>query len=683
MRNFHEDATLLVRQMTTEEQIDQLMHHAPAIERLGIPRYNYWNEGLHGVARAGIATVFPQAIGLASTFNPKLIRQVAEVISTEARAKYNLSKTFGGTDIYQGITLWSPNINIFRDPRWGRGQETYGEDPHLTTKMAIAFVKGLQEGEDPVFRKTDSTIKHYFAHSGPEGKRHGFNAKVSEKDLNETYLKAFRHVIHDAKPAGVMGAYNLVNGKACSGNEIYIEQWLRKSYGFNGYFVSDCGAIQDFHQGHHLTRTPEESAVLGLQSGCDLNCGDTYQYLHQALEKGWISKEDIERSCIRLFESRYRLGMFDETVYDAIGLDRLSSKKHQKINLKAAEESIVLLKNNGILPLEKGKYERIAVIGNNANTADALLGNYHGTPDHIITPYQGIKAFDTHAEVRYALGAIPLGTPKGWLEQPIREGVSLAKWADLVILVLGIDNTIEGEENDARNSLSNGDKITLEYSESQKQLIDSVMTLGKPVILVNISGSAMIIPSHPFDGIIQQFYGGSLAGEALANILYGKVNPSGKLPVTFYRKDEDLPDFDDYAMKGRTYRYFNKEVLYPFGYGLSYASFEITDMMCTHKTCSVTIRNVSSTEGSEVVQLYAKFQESCETPIYELIGFEKVTLKGEASKTLKIPYEPLYVYDAKGKARKPRHQVKIYASFTVPSYDPHRRFERIKEMKRS
>lgn len=681
MRDFKAEAKSLVNQMTLDEKIMQLMHNAPAIERLNIPRYNYWNEGLHGVARAGNASVFPQAIGLAATFNPKLIHDVASVISTEARAKYNQSKAFGGTEIYQGITIWSPNINIFRDPRWGRGQETYGEDPHLTSVIGTAFVKGLQEGQDPVFRKADSTIKHFFAHSGPELKRHGFDAKVSLKDINETYLKAFRNVIERANPAGVMGAYNRVNGKVCSGDVDYIEGLLRNQFGFKGYYVSDCGAISDFHQGHHITKSAAQSAALGLSSGCDLNCGETYIHLKEALEKGWIHEEHINRSVERLFEARIRLGMFESTVYDEITTDVIDCKKHQQINLKTAQESIVLLKNNGILPIHKGAYSKIAVIGNNANHIDAVMGNYHGTASSIVTPYQGIKYEDPHAEVKYALGAVPQGSPKGWLEQPIREGVALAKWADLVVLVLGIDNTIEGEENDARHSLAQGDKVTLEYSNSQKQLIDAVIKLNKKVILVNISGSALIIPNAPFDAIIQQFYGGQFAGRALSDVIYGRVNPSGKLPITFYLRMEDLPDFDDYQMKGRTYRYFNHEVQFPFGYGLTYSTFEIKSLACSRKSCTLEITNTSDRKGAEVVQLYAKYNERFETPIYELIGFFKVTVKPHTTRTIRIPYQTLMVYDQKGRAKKPKKDVKIFASVTVPSYDQHRLYERVKEMK--
>jgi beta-glucosidase len=683
MRDFRAEARTLVSQMTVDEKIMQLMHSAPAIERLNIPKYNYWNEGLHGVARAGIASVFPQAIGLAATFNPKLIRDVASVISTEARAKYNQSRSFGGTEIYQGITLWSPNINIFRDPRWGRGQETYGEDPYLTSMMGTAYVKGLQEGEDPIFRKTDATIKHFFAHSGPESKRHGFDAKVSLKDINETYTKAFRTIIERANPAGVMGAYNRVNGKVCSGDQDYIESLLRTQYGFKGYYVSDCGAISDFHQGHHITKSATQSAALGLSSGCDLNCGDTYVNLKDALEKGFIHEHQINMSVERLFEARIRLGMFEQTKYDEITIDVIDSKKHQKINLKAAQESIVLLKNNGILPISKGTYRKIAVIGNNGNNIDAVMGNYHGTASSIITPYQGIQQEDSHAVVKYGVGAVPQGTPKGWLEHPIREGVALAKWADLVILVLGIDNTIEGEENDARHSLAQGDKVTLEYSISQKQLIDAVMKLNKKVVLVNISGSAMIIPNAPFDAIIQQFYGGQFAGKALADVIYGNVNPSGKLPVTFYARMEDLPDFDDYQMKGRTYRYFNQEVQFPFGYGLSYSKFEIKSLSCTKKTCTLEITNSSEIKGMEVIQLYAKYNENFETPIYELIGFLKVSVNPHTTKEVKIPYQTLIVYNQKGKPKKPKKEVKIFASVTVPSYDRSRLHERVKEMKKA
>ncbi|MDD6031895.1 MAG: glycoside hydrolase family 3 C-terminal domain-containing protein, partial [Oscillospiraceae bacterium] len=555
---FSERAKALVAQMTLEEKMSQLRYDSPAIPRLGIPAYNWWNECLHGVARAGMATVFPQAIGMAASFNEELLQQVAKATSDEARAKYNQYKTFGETEIYQGLTFWSPNINIFRDPRWGRGHETYGEDPCLTGKMGAAFVKGLQ-GDDPKYRKVDATLKHFCVHSGPEGIRHGFDAEVSEEDLWDTYLKAFQYCIDNADPSAVMGAYNSVNGEPCCGSEKLLTDLLREKMGFKGYVVSDCGAVRDIDQFHHITPGPAESAALAVKSGCDLNCGAAYTYLLTAYEKGLIDEETITRSAERLFEARFRLGMFDDDCpYDQLGPEVVCCPAHRELNREMARQSMVLLKNNGILPL-KGS-ESIAVIGPNADDVSVLLGNYNGTPDRYTTLLRGIQDAAS-GRVTYARGCHsfqpePSGT--SCAERKLREAVLAARNSDVVILCMGLNPQMEGEQGDAYNGSDSGDKFDLELPACQKVLYEAVMAEGKPVIFVNVSGSALNLSAQDeqCDAVVQCFYPGAEGGNALADILFGKACPSGRLPVTFYRSTDDLPPFADYSMKNRTYRFF-------------------------------------------------------------------------------------------------------------------------------
>lgn len=642
--NSYRVAETLIKQMTVEEKINQLSYRTPAIPRLGISSYVYWNEGLHGVGRAGVATVYPQAIGLASTFNDRLIKNIATSIGVEARAKYNEAlQTKGYSDIYQGITIWSPNINIFRDPRWGRGQETYGEDPYLTIRMATSYIRGLQQKNRQGYRLADSTIKHFYAHSGPEGKRHEFNAMITDRDEKETYQRAFKEVVRRAKPLGVMGAYNRVNDQLCCGSSQYIDELIRQAWNHKGYFVSDCWAIEDFSQGHHVTKTPHESALKAFKSGCDLACGDIYHHLHDLYQEGYIKEKEIDQHLMRLMKSRAELGMFDpECAFHQLSTDVINQKKHQQLCLKAAEESLVLLKNNGLLPLDVNQYKNIAVIGNNADHLNALIGNYYGTPDVYITPYQGIKKVFNKSIVRKAEGAIPQGKPKPWMFQPLVEAINLAKMSDIIILTLGIDNTIEGEENDAINSTLQGDKETLTYSESQRQLVDELTQLGKPIILVNISGSPMILPDEKMDAVIQQFYGGQYAGLALANILNGKVSPSGRLPITFYGDESQLPSFDDYSMNNRTYKYFKGSIQYPFGSGLSYTTFKHSHIQCDHHSCELDITNIGTKDGFEVVQVFAQYPQLINSPMHELVGFSKVFIKKGKTLHVNIPIEPYY-----------------------------------------
>lgn len=571
---FIERAKELVSKMTIEEKMAQMRYDAPAIERLGIPAYNWWNECLHGVARQGCATVFPQAIGLSASFNTELMYKVADVISTEARAKYNEFKKFGSTELYQGLTFWSPNINIFRDPRWGRGHETYGEDPYLTGRMGVAFIKGLQgEGK---YRKLDATIKHYAVHSGPEYERHGFDAVVSKKDLYETYLSAFKYCIDNADPSAVMGAYNRVNGEACCASKTLLKDILFGEFGFKGYVVSDCGAIRDIHAGHKITDNEAESVALALNNGCHLNCGDAYLSLYDAYEQDLISEETITEAVEKLFEARFRLGMFDDDCeYDKIPYEVVECDEHTEINREMARQSLVLLKNNGILPLSS-EVKTIAVIGPNADDIGVLKGNYNGTFSRHYTALRGIQdAFD--GKVLFAVGCHPHDPNSGnWCGNPVREAVIAAQKADVVIMCLGLNPSMEGEEGDTFNGDAAGDKKDIELPLSQKRLFDAVMAVGKPTVFVNISGSCVSLceQDEKCDAVIQCFYPGAQGGNALADIIFGKVSPSGRLPVTFYRSSEDLPPFRDYSMENRTYKFFKGPVLYPFGHGLTYADIE-------------------------------------------------------------------------------------------------------------
>ena len=571
---FYERAKELVSKMTIEEKMSQMRYDAPAIPRLNIPAYNWWNECLHGVARQGCATVFPQAIGLAASYNTDLMYKVATAISDEARAKYNEFKKFGSTELYQGLTFWSPNINIFRDPRWGRGHETYGEDPLLTGKMGSAFIKGLQgEGK---YRKLDATIKHYAVHSGPEYERHGFDAVVSQKDLYETYLSAFKYCIDNADPSAVMGAYNRVNGEPCCGSKTLLKDILYGEFGFKGYVVSDCGAIRDFHTGHKVTNTEPESVALAVNNGCQLNCGDAYLSLYEAYEQDLITEETIDESVTKLFEARFRLGMFDDDCeYDKIPYDVVECAEHTDINRKMAQETIVLLKNNGILPLSKD-VKTIAVIGPNADDSRILTANYNGIPSRYYTPLRGIQeAFD--GKVLYAKGCHPTDPNSGnWSGSPVREAVFLAAKADVVIMVMGLNPSIEGEEGDSFNGDVAGDKKDLLLPEPQRKLFNEVMALNKPTVFVNVSGSCVSLceQDEKCDAVIQCFYPGAEGGNALADVLFGKCSPSGRLPVTFYRSTEDLPPFRDYSMENRTYKFFKGKPLYPFGFGLTYGQVE-------------------------------------------------------------------------------------------------------------
>lgn len=602
--------------MTFAEKISQMKYDAPAIERLGIPAYNWWNECLHGVARSGRATVFPQAIGMASSFNDELMYRVADAISTEARAKYNEYKKFGSTEIYQGLTMWSPNINIFRDPRWGRGHETYGEDPYLTGRMGTAFVKGLQgEGK---YRKVDATLKHYAVHSGPEADRHSFDARVSDTDLYQTYLYAFEYCIKNADPSAVMGAYNRVNGEACCASKWLLGDILRNKLGFKGYVVSDCGAICDIDAHHKITENRAQSAALAVNSGCELNCGSAYQWLKTAAAMELITEETVTEAVVKLFTARFRLGMFDsDCEYDSISYDVVECEKHRELNRQMARESIVLLKNNGILPLNGSL--KIAVIGPDADDKSVLAANYNGTPSRYATLLKGIQDAST-GEVTYAYGCGKSDKPLAdWQEHPLREAIITARNADIVILCIGLDPSMEGEEGDAYNGDLSGDKPNVELPLCQTELIKEIVKTGKPTVVVNVSGSCVNLSyaDKHCDAVIQCFYPGAEGGNALADILFGKVSPSARLPVTFYSSTDDLPPFTDYSMENRTYKFYKGKPVYEFGHGLTYS--EIEEKWQNESTVTLTNKGNFDTAYSVLKFEYVPHKSLC--------GFKKVFLK--------------------------------------------------------
>ena len=785
----------LVSRMTLEEKVSQTLHNAPSLDRLGIPAYNWWNEALHGVARAGRATVFPQAIGLGATWDRDLILEVATVISDEARAKHHESVRRGRRGIYEGLTFWSPNINIFRDPRWGRGMETYGEDPYLTGELAVEFVRGLQ-GDDPRYLKTVATPKHYAVHSGPEPDRHSFDAVVDERDLRETYLPAFRATILEADAQSIMCAYNSFRGRPCCGSDALLQKILREEWGFSGYVVSDCGAVRDMFEGHGTAGTGPEAAAMALRSGTDLNCGETYDFLVEAVEQGLVNEEEIDVAVRRLFRARFMLGMFDppERVrYTSIPYEVNDSESHGELALQAARKSIVLLKNEGgLLPLKKD-LKTVAVIGPNADDLEVLLGNYNGFPSAPVTPLEGIRDKLPGTEVLYARGCdIAEGTPSpetipasvlfsdqeggvaaglraeyfnnndfdgepfvlrtdasvdfNWWEKPplarmkpdgfsvrwtgllvprvsgrysigvravggarlylgdslmvefsdrnraqarlmeldleagasyrIRleywdrhpdatvqlvwatpdvglreEALEAAGAAELIIMVMGLSSRVEGEEMVLSiPGFSGGDRTDIGLPDRQESLIRDVASLGKPTVLVLLNGSAIALnwAAEHIPAILEAWYPGQAAGRALADVLFGDYNPGGRLPVTFYRSVDQLPPFREYAMEGRTYRYFSGDPLFPFGHGLSYTTFRYSDLRIPEKVESgesvvldVRVRNAGEMAGEEVVQLYVTdLEASAPVPVRSLQGFQRVHLDPGEEKTVSFTLHP-------------------------------------------
>ena len=677
--------------MTLGEKISQMVHRTRGVSRLGIPAYNWWNECLHGVGRAGIATVFPQPIGLAAMFDAPFLKEIASVISDEVRAKYNeatgqddflgkvlksLPDAVGGWLLaqkywYRGLTCWSPNINIFRDPRWGRGHETYGEDPFLTSRLGVAFVQGLQ-GDHPDYLKVVATPKHFAVHSGPEGMRHSFNAVVSRKDLHETYLPAFKACVQEGKAASVMSAYNAVNGEPCSANVELLQHILRDEWGFDGYVVSDCGAIGDIYKNHHKARNYPDAAARAVQAGCDLNCGGVYKYLKKAVAGGLVSEETIHKSVQRLLEARLRLGMFDapeKVPYNKISPEIIDSPEHRALALEASRRSMVLLKNDGALPLSK-ENKKIAVIGPNADSLDVLLGNYNGTPSSYITPLQGIRTYFNGGTV-FTQGC----DLKRKSESGFGEALQLAQAAGTVVLCLGLSPRLEGEEGDALNADASGDKLSLKLPGAQEELLELLAATGKPLIVALFAGSPLDLRKvdQLANAVIQAWYPGQDGGKALAEILFGDFNPSGRLPVTFVRSDEDLPPFEDYSMNGRTYRYLEKPPLYPFGFGLSYTSFEYSDFVLEDGEdgihASVRVKNSGIRSGGEVVQIYLKNHAvSVQSPNFQLCGFKRIELApGESAQvTMQIPFSMLEVISEDGIRRREPGKFSFYAGGQQP-----------------
>ena len=644
---FERRAADLVSRMTLEEKVSQMQDVAPPIDRLGIPRYNWWNEALHGVARSGLATSFPQAMGIAGTWDDSLIYRMATVISDEARAKHHEYVRHGSRERYQGLTFWSPNINLFRDPRWGRGQETYGEDPFLTGRLAVQFIRGM-EGDDPRYLKTVATVKHFAVHSGPEPARHTFDAVVGERDLRESYLPHFAAGMREGGAYSLMCAYNRVLGSPACGSDLLLHNILRGEWGFSGYVVSDCGAINDIYERHKVAPTAAAASALAVKAGTDLECGNVYANLVAAVRQGLITEQAIDTAVIRLFLARFRLGMFDppERVrWAQIPFSVLDQPAHRALARQVARESIVLLKNAGsLLPLRKD-VGTIAVIGPNADDRRMLLGNYEGSPADSITPLRGIReAVSPGTRVRYARGS-DLVVPG---DSGFAEAARAAEQADVVVLCLGLTAQLEGEEMSVETpGFLGGDRTRIDLPDAQERLLERIVAVGKPTVLVLMSGSAVAVnwAQEHVPAIVEAWYGGQAAGSALADVLFGDYNPAGRLPVTFYTSVDDLPPFDDYRMAGRTYRFFKGTPLYPFGDGLSYTTFAYRNLRTSSARLRaadtvivrVDVTNTGRRAGDEVAQLYVRHLGSrVERPIEDLRGFRRITLKPGETRTVEF-----------------------------------------------
>ncbi len=682
IEEYRQRAYELVKEMTLEEKASQMLHGAAAIERLGIKAYNWWNEALHGVARAGVATVFPQAIGLAATFDEDLLEEVADAIATEGRAKFNMQQKYGDTDIYKGLTFWSPNVNIFRDPRWGRGHETFGEDPYLTSRLGVRFIQGLQ-GHDENYLKAAACAKHFAVHSGPEDVRHKFNAVASKKDMYETYLPAFKACVQEGKVEAVMGAYNRTNGEPCCGSKTLLQDILREEWGFEGHVVSDCWAIRDFHTGHFVTANLLESVAMAVNNGCDLNCGNLFGYVKDAVEKGLIKEERVDEAVVNLLTARMKLGLFEEetTPFDKIPYTVVDSKEMQQLNLKAAENSIVLLKNdNNVLPLDITKIKTIGIIGPNANNRKALEGNYMGTASRYYTISEGIQEYVGDAvrvlisEGCHLYKKSISGLSNG--EDRFAEVKGVCEASDVVIACLGLDAGLEGEEGDTGNEFGSGDKPNLNLPGRQQEILEMAYASGKPVILVLLSGSALAVnwADEHIPAILQGWYPGAIGGKAIANVLFGKKCPEGKLPVTFYHSTEELPDFTDYSMEGRTYRYMKTDALYPFGYGLSYTEFTYTQIVCDKDmvdkagiTITAVLKNTGKYMGAETVQVYVKICKE-DAPNAQLKALKKIVLAPQEEKEIKLHLkaEDFGLFDEDGKLQISQTEAIVYVGSQAP-----------------
>ena len=714
----------LVSKMTLTEKVYQLRHTAPAIPRLGLSAYNYWNEALHGVARAGEATVFPQAIGMAAAFDEELLGLVADVISTEGRAKFNIQDKYGDNGIYKGLTFWAPNINIFRDPRWGRGHETYGEDPYLTSRLGVSFVKGIQ-GDDDIYMKAAACAKHFAVHSGPESIRHSFNAECSKQDLRETYLPAFKALVTEAKVEAVMGAYNRTNGEACCASKTLLQDILRKEWGFEGHVTSDCWAIRDINEGHGITSSPVESVGLAMTNGCDINCGNLFEYLLQAVGQGYTTEERIDEALTNVLTTRFKLGILDEdengnfvsgyntesdNPYASIDYTHVDSYTSKDINLRMSEESIVLLKNDGsMLPFNKNNIRAIGVIGPNADNRKALVGNYEGTASEYVTVLEGIRREVENSGTRvYASNGCDLYKPKveplGEKSDRLAEVKAVCDVSDVIVAVMGLDATLEGEEGDTGNAYGSGDKPNLLLPGLQQEVLDAIAASGKPAVLVVLAGSAIALDkaSSQFKAIIQGWYPGALGGTAIANVIFGKKNPEGHLPLTFYSEKNTLPEFTDYNMKGRTYRYMTEEPLYPFGYGLSYTDFDetVTKIVAgpdAYKTINgeldrnniyyksgadtiditVKVANKGNMAGAATVQAYVDYTalNLKGAPVRQLKALKKVHLAAceEKEVTISLDENAFGLFDENGEWKLNPGNYKVY----IGNQQPDRRSEEL------
>ena len=658
----------LLYRMTLDEKISQMINEAPAIPRLGVPEYNWWNECLHGVARAGRATVFPQSIGMAASFDAPLMHEVATAISDEARAKHHAALRQDNRGIYFGLTYWTPNINIFRDPRWGRGQETYGEDPYLTARLGVAFVRGLQ-GDDPHYWKLVATPKHYAVHSGPETLRHTFDAVVSPRDLRETYLPAFRACVREAGAASVMGAYNRVNGEPSCASPTLLREILRSEWGFEGFVVSDCGAIEDLYKQHRVVATPAEAAALAVENGCELCCEwggpGAYRALADAVQQGLISEGTVTEAVRRLLTARFRLGMFDppeRVPFSVIPPEVVGGDAHRALARRMARESLVLLKNEGgLLPLRKDA-RALAVVGPTAHLWSALVGNYFGLPSHAVTPLEGVlAAVSPGTQVLYAEGCRPAGSDRSGFDRAL----DAARAADTIIAVMGYTPEMEGEEGDTANSDGGGDRLHIGLPGVQSELLGLLLETGRPLVLVLTGGSPIALDGAEAAGaVLMAWYPGQEGGAALADVLFGDASPGGRLPVTFVKSLDQLPPFEDYAMAGRTYRFGTDAPAYPFGHGLSYTTFAYADLRLSAATLGanappdealevrVDVTNTGGRAGDEVVQLYVQDVEaSVPVPRHHLEGFARVSLApGETrTVTLALRAEQLMAFDDLGR----------------------------------
>ena len=671
---------LLLDQMTLEEKVSQMVNSSKGIERLGILPYDWWNEALHGVGRSGNATIFPQAIGMAATFDENLLYRVSTAISDEARAMFNAAQKAGNYKRYTGLSFWTPNVNIFRDPRWGRGQETYGEDPFLTGMLGASFVKGLQ-GDHPTYLKTAACAKHFAVHSGPEKLRHEFNAKVSQKDLYETYLPAFEQLVA-SNVESVMCAYNRVNDEVCCGSNTLITELLIDKWNFQGHVVTDCGALTDFYSeiGHGATSNGAEAAALALKSGVSLNCGDTFSSLLEAQELGLIEESDIDEQLSKLLRTRFKLGLFDPSEmnpYNEISPEVIDSKKHRDLAYETAVKSMVLLKNNGVLPL-KNNLQRYYVVGPNAASIDALLGNYFGVNSQIVTFLEGITS-------RVALGSQVQYSPGTTLDQPnmnpIDWSTGEAANADASIVVMGLTRHIEGEEGESISSPYFGDRLDYNIPQNQMDYLKKIKgDHGKPVIAIITGGCPMNLSEvHDIaDAVLFAWYPGEEGGHAAADILFGNVSPSGRLPITFPKSLDQLPAYEDYSMKGRTYRYMTQQPMYPFGYGLSYAKFTYANLKLSNEkikknqktTLYCTVKNSSEVDGDEIVQLYISANnKDVDSPLFSLKAVRRISLKAGETKELKFDISPemLSLINENGAKEQHKGSFEIFVGGSLPT----------------